>query len=83
MRLSETDWNNAESVLASTKGIIDVIHAKNMSMQVKDVKRLYDLLYSFAYFDARYELRLGDKNFDQLSLGDKGLLPLVFYLHLD
>ncbi|MEP0964911.1 MAG: hypothetical protein ABJQ70_12175 [Roseobacter sp.] len=44
MCLSETDWNNAESVLASTKGIIDVIHGKNVSKQVKNVKRLYDLL---------------------------------------
>ena len=82
-RISETDWNDVGSVLAFVSGIIDAIRAENVSKQVKDVKRLYDLLYSFEYFDARYELRLGGKNLNQLSPGEKGLLLLVFYLHLD
>lgn len=47
------------------------------------MKRLYDLLFSFEYFDARYELRLGGKNLNELSPGEKGLLLLDFYLHLD
>lgn len=40
-------------------------------------------MFSFEYFDSRYELRLGGKNLNQLSPGEKGLLLLVFYLHLD
>lgn len=82
-RMTETDWNNVESVLAFANGIIDAIRAEDVSKQVKDVKRLYDLLFSLEYFDARYELRLGGKNLNQLSPGEKGLLLLVFYLHLD
>ena len=82
-RVAETDWNNVESVLALVKGIIESIKANEVSKQVKDVKRFYDLLFSFEYFDARYELRLGGKNLNQLSPGEKGLLLLVFYLHLD
>ncbi|MDP2699685.1 TrlF family AAA-like ATPase [Thalassospira sp.] len=82
-RLAETDWNNVDRVLGFANGIIDAIRTEDVSKQVKDVKRLYDLLFSFEYFDARYELRLGGKNLNQLSPGEKGLLLLVFYLHLD
>tara|TARA_R110000868_G_scaffold64234_3_gene193112 strand:- start:6109 stop:9087 length:2979 start_codon:yes stop_codon:yes gene_type:complete len=82
-RMSETDWNDIDSVLAFAKSIIDAIRTEDVSKQIKDVKRFYDLLFSFEYFDARYELRLGGKNLNQLSPGEKGLLLLVFYLHLD
>nr|WP_146636320.1 AAA family ATPase [Nioella nitratireducens] len=82
-RIAETDWNDVESVLTFANGILDAIRTEDVSKQVKDVKRLYDLLFSFEYFDARYELRLGGKNLNQLSPGEKGLLLLVFYLHLD
>ena len=82
-RLTETDWNDVESVLAFVKGILGAIRTEDVSKQVKEIKRFYDLLFSFEYFDARYELRLGGKNLNQLSPGEKGLLLLVFYLHLD
>ena len=81
--IADTDWNAVESVLAFAKGIIEALRTEDVGKQVKDLKRLYDLLFSFEYFDARYELRLGDKNLNQLSPGEKGLLLLVFYLHLD
>ena len=83
LRMTDTNWNDFDSVLAFAKGIIDAICAEDVSKQVKDTKRFYDLLFSFEYFDARYELRLGGKNLNQLSPGEKGLLLLIFYLHLD
>jgi ABC-type lipoprotein export system ATPase subunit len=82
-RLAETDWNDVESVLAFVKGILVAIRSEDVNKQVRESKRFYDLLFSFEYFDARYELRLGGKNLNQLSPGEKGLLLLVFYLHLD
>ena len=82
-RMSEINWNDAKSVLAFAKSIIASIKEQDIGRQVKDVKRLYDLLFSFDYFSARYELRLSGKNLNQLSPGEKGLLLLVFYLHLD
>lgn len=82
-RMADTDWNDVESVLVFAKGIIEALRTEDVGKQVKDIKRLYDLLFSLEYFDARYELRLGGKNLNQLSPGEKGLLLLVFYLHLD
>lgn len=81
--MSDVDWNEVESILTFAKTIISEISKEAVDKQVKDVKRLYDLLFSFEYFDAWYELRLGGKNLNQLSPGEKGMLLLVFYLHLD
>lgn len=53
------------------------------SDQAHDLKELYDLLFSLDYLSSRYELRLGGKNLNELSPGEKGLLLLIFYLQLD
>lgn len=82
-RFTDVDWNSVESVLSFSKMIINDINKEDITKQVKDTKKLYDLLFSFEYYHARYELRLDGKNLNQLSPGEKGLLLLVFYLHLD
>lgn len=82
-RLSAVDWNSMQSVLPFINQIIASMKPTDIKKQAKDVKKLYDFLYSLEYFEARYELRLGGKNLNQLSPGEKGLLLLVFYLHLD
>jgi hypothetical protein len=82
-RLSMIDWNSFESILQFADGVVTSMKEDEIKRQAKDVKRFYDFLYSLEYFEARYELRLGGKNLNQLSPGEKGLLLLVFYLHLD
>lgn len=82
-RLAGVDWNDFETILTCAKTIISDIKTFDIDKQIKDVKRLYDFLFSLEYFEPRYELRLGGKNLNQLSPGEKGLLLLVFYLHLD
>lgn len=54
--------------------------------QLRDKKSpsdLYDYIFCLGYLDIRYTLRLGGKNIEQLSPGEKGALLLVFYLLLD
>ena len=81
--LSGVDWNDAGSIIEFVDSIVAFIQEYPVAPQVKDIKAFYDFLYSFEYFEARYELRLGGKNLNELSPGEKGLLLLVFYLHLD
>jgi predicted ATP-dependent endonuclease of OLD family len=83
-----TDWNLYEAVIAFCDGILHKMKnhsGEQMSVaeQANDVKELYDYLFSLDYLDARYELRLGGKNLNELSPGEKGLLLLIFYLQLD
>ncbi|WSH29997.1 hypothetical protein U8P75_26555 (plasmid) [Rhizobium beringeri] len=63
--------------------VIQSMKPDDINRQARDIKKFYDFLYSLEYFEARYELRLGGKDLNQLSPGEKGLLLLVFYLHLD
>lgn len=55
----------------------------SLADQAHDVKELYDYLFSLEYLSTKYELRLGGKNLNELSPGEKGLLLLIFYLQLD
>lgn len=80
---SGIDWNSLPSILSFADSTVAAMKQHDIRRQAKDVKKFYDFLYSLEYFEARYELRLGGKDLNQLSPGEKGLLLLVFYLHLD
>ncbi|WP_352934796.1 TrlF family AAA-like ATPase [Mesorhizobium sp. M1169] len=82
-KLSIVDWNSFESIFAFVHDVVGSMKSGGIRRQTKDVKKFYDFLYSLGYFEPRYELRLGGKDLNQLSPGEKGLLLLVFYLHLD
>jgi len=47
------------------------------------VSSLYDYIFSLAYLQPRYTLKLGNKELAQLSPGEKGSLLLIFYLLVD
>lgn len=81
--VSPIDFNEFEEVLAFVNEIIERLNKYELAKQVDDVKGLYDFLFCFDFVDVKYELMLGQKSLTQLSPGEKGLLLLVFYLHLD
>ncbi|MCD4731296.1 MAG: hypothetical protein K8R74_11885, partial [Bacteroidales bacterium] len=51
--------------------------------QVNNIEGLYDYLFSLDYIDYHYQLKLGAKEIEQLSPGERGALLLIFYLLLD
>jgi len=83
--IQETNWNDYGEVLAFCDGIIQRMTADGITVayQANDEKEFYDFLFSLDYITTRYELRLGSKNLNELSPGEKGLLLLIFYLQLD
>ncbi|WP_325230697.1 TrlF family AAA-like ATPase [Sphingobium sp.] len=90
-RLRDTDWNDPAAVIEFCEGILAVMRhpegpdGEELALvdQAHDVKDVYDYLFSLDYLSSRYELRLGGKNLNELSPGEKGLLLLIFYLQLD
>ena len=83
-----TSWNDYEAVLAFCQRTIEAMQSYDgeqlsVADQANNVKELYDYLFSLDYLSARYELRLGGKNLNELSPGEKGLSLLIFYLQLD
>lgn len=49
----------------------------------QSITALYDYIFSFEYLRPRYRLRMGEKELNQLSPGERGTLLLVFYLLID
>ena len=59
------------------------IEIKAQLKKGKDVLSLYDMIFSLDYLKPRYSFRMGEKELDQLSPGERGTLLLIFYLLLD
>ena len=70
----QVDMRNAQKVKT---GIVSQLR-KNV-----DVKSLYDFLWTFGYLEPEYSLKLDGKDLSHLSPGERGTLPLVFYLLVD
>jgi hypothetical protein len=49
----------------------------------QSVIAFYDYIFSLEYLRPRYRLRMGEKELNQLSPGERGTLLLVFYLLID
>ena len=82
----EVDWGDFESVYGFCETVHRKIEEHDVAKQIrqnKTGKEFCDFLFSLEFIETMYELRLGNKNLTQLSPGEKGLLLLVFYLHLD
>lgn len=56
---------------------------REISDQIEKIQEFYDFIFSLDYLKPIYELKLDDKNLDELSPGEKGALLLVFYLMID
>lgn len=86
--INTVDWNDFDSIYSFIENVLAKLNTYDgkvnpIGEQVIQLKDFYDFLFSFTYFLPKYELRLGDKNLNELSPGEKGLLLLVFYLQLD
>jgi ABC-type lipoprotein export system ATPase subunit len=89
------DFNDEESVIKFAEEVNDMLHSRHKYSESgsrplaeilknkKTVESLYDFLYAFEYLDARYVLKLGEKELKQLSPGERGALLIVFYLLID
>lgn len=86
---SDIKWDDFESIYAFAENTAARMKGGDgqgpfaFDEQVNDPREFYNFLYSLEYFAPSYELRLGGKNLNELSPGEKGLLLLVFYLQLD
>jgi predicted Zn-dependent protease len=92
--LSRQDFNTEAGIQTFLSEIIDSVEndkrsgggpvriASQLKIR-KTVLELYDFIYGMNYLTPRYALRLGDKELNQLSPGERGTLLLVFYLLVD
>ena len=92
--LARQDFNTEDGLHGFLTEIIDSLETDKrqgagtvrVSDQVRKGKTplsLYDMIFSLDYLMPRYALRMGEKELQQLSPGERGTLLLVFYLLVD
>lgn len=59
------------------------VRVSSLMRKGKTVLALYDYIFSLGYLKPRYALKMGNKELNQLSPGERGTLLLVFYLLVD
>ena len=92
---ADYDFNKADDAIAFAEKILSYLRQDmrsaqqgkmNMASQLRkhvELKQLYDYLWSFAYLEPEYSLKLDGKDLSLLSPGERGTLLLVFYLLVD
>jgi ABC-type lipoprotein export system ATPase subunit/uncharacterized protein YukE len=91
--LEDCDGSKVRDVKSFILKIIELLNFDNregqnnavryVDDQIVELKDFYSYLFSLQYLDYNYRLKLGDKDLEQLSPGERGALLLVFYLLLD
>ena len=82
--VNSTDFNDVESVLSFVHSIYqDAIEVlEQADKKIADRLEFYNYLYGLSYIEVNFKLKMGNRNLDELSPGERGIVLLVFYLAL-
>jgi len=82
--IRETEFNKADSILMFINKVMQVIDEDidASSKKVSDRKQFYEQLCSLDYVGVAFKLKVGDRNLEELSPGERGIVLLIFYLAL-
>ena len=93
-----TDWQDEGEVFDALDAVVTALHTdkrddisspnapRDVFKQLKGgrtVHEMYDFLFGFEYLDAKYDLKVDQKDLSELSPGERGGLLMIFYLMLD
>lgn len=54
----------------------------NSERKIMDKENFYDFLYDLNYLDVSFKLKMGGRDLEELSPGERGIVLLIFYLAL-
>lgn len=82
--LRHTDFNKIGSVLNFIKSISTVAteNLENIGKKIPDRQGFYDFIYGLSYIDVTFKLKMDNRNLNELSAGERGIVLLIFYLAL-
>jgi ABC-type cobalamin/Fe3+-siderophores transport system ATPase subunit len=82
--LRQTEFDNEESVLELVKSIMVAVDEDidNSEKKIADKQSFYDYLYGLDYLGVSFKLKMGGRNLEELSPGERGIVLLIFYLAL-
>lgn len=80
----KTDFSNVESVLEFVHELSVAVteNFENADKKVPDRQGFYDFLFGLSYIGVNFKLKMGNRNLNELSPGERGIVLLIFYLAL-
>ncbi|MBK6088775.1 TrlF family AAA-like ATPase [Ruminococcus difficilis] len=80
----KTNFGNVESVLEFVHDLSTAVteNFENAEKKVQDRQGFYDFLYGLSYIGVNFKLKMGKRNLNELSPGERGIVLLIFYLAL-
>lgn len=80
----KTDFCNVESVLNFVHELSTAVteNFENAEKKVQDRQGFYDFLFGLSYIGVNFKLKMGNRNLNELSPGERGIVLLIFYLAL-
>ncbi len=82
--LKQTDFNDESSVIELVSNIMLAVDEDidNSERKIMDKENFYDFLYDLNYLDVSFKLKMGGRDLEELSPGERGIVLLIFYLAL-
>lgn len=82
--LKQTDFNDESSVVELVSNIMLAVDEDidNSEKKIMDKENFYDFLYDLNYLDVSFKLKMGGRDLEELSPGERGIVLLIFYLAL-
>ena len=82
--IKDTEFDKIKSVLEFVRRVLIVVNEDidMSSKKITDKRPFYNILYSLDYIDIAFRLKVGGRNLEELSPGERGIVLLVFFLAL-
>lgn len=82
--IKKTEFGKKESILELVNEILKVIDEDidNSEKKVTDKINFYNYLFSLDYIGVSFKLKMGGRDLEELSPGERGIVLLIFYLAL-
>lgn len=83
--LKGTDFQDKNSLLELLNKVMEAVDEDidSSDKKISDKEAFYEYLYGLDYIGVTFKLKVGDRNLDELSPGERGIVLLIFYLALN
>lgn len=83
--LKSTDFQDKSSLLELLNKVMETVDEDidSSDSKIPDKKAFYEYLYGLDYLGVSFRLKVGERDLDELSPGERGIVLLIFYLALN
>ena len=82
--LNATDFTSEDSIISFVHQISQTVtdDLESAEKRIPNIEAFYDLIFGLEYINVNFRLKMGERNLEELSPGERGIVLLIFYLAL-